>query len=459
MARTYNILIVDDEQSVVFLLKEELSELDKYEVATAYDGAEAINILQAQPFDVVLLDVKMPRLSGIEVLKYIREQHPTTIVIMLTNFADVKTAIETMKLGAYDFVSKPYVREELLATIDRALELRRLTIDNKLMEYELNRQGLAREFVGTSPAILSLIRTAQKIADSTAIVQIQGPSGTGKELVAHLIHNSSPRKNRPFVIVNCASIPDALLESELFGHEKGAFTNAYAMKQGLVEVANGGSLFLDEVGDISPMVQPKLLRFLETGEFRRVGGTNAMKVDVRIVSATNKDLQKEVEAGRFREDLLYRLNVVTIRIPPLKERKEDLPLLVEYFLKKKMKGKALKRLSDEALHVMIQYDWPGNVRELEHVIEGAVILSHDDLITVKDITLTASAEMQKANPTPLASKSADIISLEEMEKIHIERVLRQNNYNRSKTSELLGITPKTLYLKVKKYRIKTPVRN
>jgi DNA-binding NtrC family response regulator len=459
MARTYNILIVDDEQSVVFLLKEELSELDKYEVATAYDGAEAINVLQSQPFDVVLLDVKMPRLSGIEVLKYIREQHPTTIVIMLTNFADVKTAIETMKLGAYDFVSKPYVREELLATIDRALELRRLTIDNKLMEYELNRQGLAREFVGTSPAIVSLIRTAQKIADSTAIVQIQGPSGTGKELVAHLIHNASPRKNRPFVIVNCASIPDALLESELFGHEKGAFTDAYAMKQGLVEVANGGSLFLDEVGDISPMVQPKLLRFLETGEFRRVGGTNAMKVDVRIVSATNKDLQKEVEAGRFREDLLYRLNVVTIRIPPLKERKEDLPLLIEYFLKKKMKGKALKRLSDEALHVMMQYDWPGNVRELEHVIEGAVILSHDDLITAKDITLTASAEMQKAKPAPLAPEGADIISLEEMEKIHIERALRQNNYNRSKTSELLGITPKTLYLKVKKYRIKTPARN
>jgi transcriptional regulator with PAS, ATPase and Fis domain len=224
-------------------------------------------------------------------------------------------------------------------------------------------------------------------------------------------------------------------------------------------VANGGSLFLDEVGDISPMVQPKLLRFLETGEFRRVGGTNAMKVDVRIVSATNKDLQKEVEAGRFREDLLYRLNVVTIRIPPLKERKEDLPQLIEYFLKKKMKGKALKRLSDEALHVMTQYDWPGNVRELEHVIEGAVILSHDDLITAKDIALTASAEMQKANPTPLASEGANTISLEEMEKIHIERALRQNNYNRSKTSELLGITPKTLYLKVKKYRIKPPARN
>ena len=458
MARTYNILIVDDEQSVVFLLKEELSEIEKYDVTVAYDGAEAINILQSQPFDVVLLDVKMPRVSGIEVLKYIREQHPTTIVLMLTNFADVKTAIETMKLGPYDFVSKPYEREELLATIDRALELRRLTIDNKLMEYELNRQGLAREFIGKSPAIQSLIRTAQKIADSTAIVQIQGPSGTGKELIAHLIHTSSPRKNRPFVIVNCASIPDALLESELFGHEKGAFTNAYAMKQGLVEVANGGTLFLDEVGDISPMIQPKLLRFLETGEFRRVGGTNAMKVDVRIVSATNKDLQKEVEAGRFREDLLYRLNVVTLRIPPLKDRKEDIPLLIENFLGKKIKGKAQKHLSDEALQLLLQYDWPGNVREMEHVIEGAVILSHDEIITARDLTLTASAGMQKSNTVPLPQKDGEFLSLETMEKKQIELVLQKNNYNRSKTAQMLGITPKTLYIKIKRYGISTPAK-
>ncbi len=459
MARTYNILIVDDEQSVVFLLKEELSEFEKYDVTVAYDGAEAINILQSQPFDVVLLDVKMPRVSGIEVLKYIREQHPTTIVLMLTNFADVKTAIETMKLGAYDFVSKPYEREELLATIDRALELRRLTIDNKLMEYELNRQGVAREFIGNSPAIQSLIRTAKKIADSTAIVQIQGPSGTGKELIAHLIHTSSPRKNRPFVIVNCASIPDALLESELFGHEKGAFTNAYAMKQGLVEVANGGTLFLDEVGDISPMIQPKLLRFLETGEFRRVGGTNAMKVDVRIVSATNKDLQKEVEAGRFREDLLYRLNVVTLRIPPLKDRKEDIPLLIKNFLEKKIKGKAQKRLSDEALQVLLRYDWPGNVREMEHVIEGAVILSHDEIITAKDLTLTASAEMQKSSSVPILQKDGEFLSLETMEKMQIELVLQKNNYNRSKTAQMLGITPKTLYLKIKRYSINTPAKD
>ena len=459
MARTYNILIVDDEQSVVFLLKEELTELEKYNVATAYDGAEAINLLQSQPFDVVLLDVKMPRVSGIEVLKYVREQHPTTIVIMLTNFADVKTAIETMKLGAYDFVNKPYEREELLATIDRALELRRLTIDNKLMEYELNRQGLAREFIGKSTAIQDLIRTAEKVADSTAIVQIQGPSGTCKELIAHLIHTSSPRKNRPFVIVNCASIPDALLESELFGHEKGAFTNAYAMKQGLVEVANGGTLFLDEVGDISPMIQPKLLRFLETGEFRRVGGNIAMKVDVRIVSATNKDLQKEVEAGRFREDLLYRLNVVTLRIPPLRDRKEDIPLLIDYFLTRKVKGKAQKRLSNDALQTLLNYDWPGNVREMEHVIEGANLLSRDEVITARDLTLTASSALQKANVVQPQQSEGEIMSLESMEKMQIEHALKRNNYNRAKSAEVLGITPKTLYLKIKRYNIVTPAKD
>jgi len=458
MARTYNILIVDDEQSVVFLLKEELTEIEKYNIATAYDGADAINLLQSQPFDVVLLDVKMPRVSGIEVLKYIREQHPTTIVIMLTNFADVKTAIETMKLGAYDFVSKPYEREELLATIERALELRRLTIDNKLMEYELNRQGLGRQFVGKSPAIQSLLGTAQKVADSTAIVQIYGPSGTGKELIAHLIHTSSPRKNRPFVIVNCASIPDSLLESELFGHEKGAFTNAYAMKQGLVEVANGGTLFLDEVGDISPMIQPKLLRFLETGEFRRVGGTVAMKVDVRIVSATNKELQKEVEAGRFREDLLYRLNVVTIRIPPLRERKEDIPSLIEYFLNRKGKGKAQKRLSNDALQMLLNYDWPGNVREMEHVIEGAILLSHDEVITAGDITLTGPASLQKSAATAMPQGEGEVLSLERMEKMQIEHALKKYSYNRSKTADVLGITPKTLYLKIKRYGIVTPAK-
>lgn len=456
MARSYNILIVDDEPSVVFLLKEELLDLGKYSVMTALDGSEAINLLETIPFDIVLLDVKMPRISGIEVLKYIREHHPTTQVIMLTNYADVKTAIETMKLGAYDFVGKPYTREELIATLERAIELRRLTIDNELMKYELSRKGVVRELVGKSEALQAVVRMAQKVAASESIVHIHGPSGTGKELIAQLLHDQSRRKNGPFMVVNCASIPDTLLESELFGYEKGAFTNAVNMKQGLVEVANNGTLFLDEVGDISPMIQPKLLRFLETGEFRRVGGTNAMKVDVRILSATNKDLQKEVDAGRFREDLLYRLNVVTLRIPSLKDRKEDIPLLVQHFLRSKVKTRTAKTIAPEALERLMDYDWPGNVRELEHVIEGAIILSHENVIRPGDLSIGASVSSGRPAIQSDTSSNDRILSIDEMEKLHIEHALRRFNYNRGKTAEALGITPKTLYAKIKKFQIVPP---
>lgn len=454
MVRKHSILIVDDEPSVCFLLKEELSELKLYHVSTANDGVEAMNILQTQPYDVVLLDVKMPRVNGIEVLKFIGEHFPSTAVIMLSNYADVKTAIEATKLGAYDFISKPYNRDELLATVKRAVDHHRLTIDNELMKYELSRKSGRREIIAHSAVMKQVLSTAQKVAASDATVHISGPSGSGKELIAHLVHSESPRKDAPYVVVNCASIPDALLESELFGHEKGAFTNAYQMKQGLVEVANMGTLFLDEIGDISPSIQPKLLRFLETGEFRRVGGTTAMRVDIRIISATNKDLNEEVKAGRFREDLLYRLNVVTLQIPPLKERREDIPFLVEHFLTAKQKTKIPKKISDDALHLLMQYDWPGNIRELEHALEGAVILSQQNEIVVKDFLLTPS--QNPASAVHATAKSSEVLSLEEVEKIHIEHALKKFKFNRAKTSEALGVTPKTLYLKIKRYNIITP---
>jgi two-component system response regulator AtoC len=455
MVRNNTILIVDDEPSVCFLLKEELSEQKKFEVFTADDGVAGINALQQRPFDVVLLDVKMPRVDGMEVLKFINEHYPSTHVIMLSNYADVKTAIEATKLGAYDFVSKPYNRDELLATVNRAIEHRRLAIDNELMKYELSRKTGEKEIIARSPAMILLLATAKRIASSDSIVHIHGASGSGKELIAHLVHSESLRKERPFVIVNCASLPDNLLESELFGHEKGAFTNAHQMKQGLVEVANGGSLFLDEVGDISPIVQPKLLRFLETGEFRRVGGTTSMQVDVRIISATNKDLQAEVQAGRFREDLLYRLNVVTLRIPPLKERKEDIPLLVEYFLKRKMKGKSIKKIHDNAFQALLAYDWPGNIRELEHAIEGAMLLSHNDVITAADFILTQN---KITSATKLFERDdSSVLTIDELERIHIEQSLKKFNFSRSKTANALGITQKTLYLKIKRYKI--PIEN
>ncbi len=455
MAKKYRILVVDDEESITFLLKTELEELSEFDVEVALNGTEAINLIQTTIYDIVLLDIKMPRVSGIDVLKHITVHSPTTQVIMLTNVVDFKTAIETIKLGAYDFVSKPYDAQQLIATVRRATERRQLVIDKEVMKRELNRISGASDLVGESAVFRNAVENARKVANSEAFVLIQGASGTGKELIAHLLHNESPRRERPFVAVNCASIPDQLLETELFGHEKGAFTNAYAAKQGLVEVADGGTLFLDEVGDISQPTQAKLLRFLETGEFRRVGGTNSMKVDVRVVSASNKDLPKEVHAGRFREDLLYRLNVVSIKLPSLKDRKEDIPLLVDHFLKRKSKSKP-KTVNAEAMKILERYDWPGNVRELEHVIEGAVILSHDDTIEARDLWINPSLSGQAAPPGSSSSpvEQIGILSLEEVERLHIEVALKHHQWNRIKTAQGLGITPKTLYLKIKKYGIK-----
>jgi len=462
MPKKYRLLVVDDEDSITFLLQTEFEELTDYEVDVAQNGTEAINLIQSHLYDVVLLDIKMPRVGGIEVLKFIKEHSPSTQVIMLTNVVDMKTAFETVKLGAYDFISKPYETQQLLATVKRAIERRRFMIETEIMKNELQRVGGSTVLIGQSKAIQELIRNVRKVAPSDAFVLIQGASGTGKELVAHMLHQEGSRRDRPFVAMNCASIPDALLESELFGHEKGSFTNAYTTKQGLVEVANGGTLFLDEVGDISPATQPKLLRFLETGEFRRVGGTAAMMVDLRIVSATNKDIQAEMASGRFREDLLYRLNIVTIKVPPLKDRKEDIPLLVEHFLNRKSK---MKKMSAAALKVLIDYDWPGNIRELEHVIEGAAVLSQNDTIEPGDLWVStalsaSSPEVYQASQSSIAPTNGTISgepqSLEDLERVHIEKVLNHHSFNRVKSAETLGITPKTLYLKIKKYGIKTP---
>lgn len=456
MAQTHQILIVDDEESITFLLKTELEEVPAYRVDAALNGSDAINLIQSKIYDVVLLDIKMPRVSGMEVLEFVRDHSPTTQVVMLTNVIDIKTAIETVKLGAYDFVSKPYERDQLLATVKRAVEKRHLMIETEVMKNELTRIGLLGDLVGESAPLKDVIENARKVAASEAFVLIQGASGTGKELMAHLIHQKSTRRDHPFVAVNCASIPDQLLESELFGHEKGSFTNAYTMKQGLVEVADKGTLFLDEVGDISTIVQPKLLRFLETGEFRRVGGTASMKVDVRVISATNKDLRSEVQAGRFREDLLYRLNVMTIRIPPLRDRREDIPALVEHFLRRKSKTN-MKRISADTMRLLMSHDWPGNVRELEHVIEGATVLCQGDTIEPKDLWMnTAFMSSPSISESGLPSRNGhnDLMSLEELEKIHIEKVLKLNAWNRVQTARVLGITPKTLYLKIKRYGLK-----
>ena len=452
MPKKYHLLVVDDEEPLRHLLEGELSDADEFDVDVAADGGEAINLIQARVYDVILLDIRMPRVSGIEVLKFVQEYSPATQVIILTNYADIKTAIQTIKLGAYDFLAKPYDIEEIFNTIHRAIERRQLSIDNKLMKSELSRKAGSNELIGGSAAFQQLVENATRFAESDSFVLIQGASGTGKELIAGLIHRRSMRNNRPFVAVNCASIPDALLESELFGHEKGAFTNAFSTKEGLVEVANGGTLFLDEVGDISPAIQPKLLRFLETGEFRRVGGTNLLSVDVRVVSATNKDLREEVAAGRFREDLLYRLNVVSLRVPSLSERADDIPLLVEYFLSRKAKSKHVKSLAPGVLQLLQGHTWPGNVRELEHVIEGAILLSSGDVIEEKDLMMHIHRQDElPAAAVPAAVPPSSALSLDALERQHIERVLREHGFNRARTAESLGISKKTLYLKIKRY--------
>jgi two-component system response regulator AtoC len=448
MSKRYHILIVDDEESITYLLKTEFEDRSEFDVEVALNGADAINLIQSHTYDVALLDVKMPRVTGIDVLRFVNEHSPTTQVIMLTNIVDVKTAIETVKLGAYDFVSKPYDTDQLMATVYRALEHRQLIIQKEVNEYVRT-----YEIVGESRIFTEAVQNAKKIAASETFVLIEGESGTGKELFAQLIHRHSSRKDQPFVAVNCAAMPDQLLESELFGHEKGSFTSAVSAKQGLVEVADRGTLFLDEVGDISLMTQPKLLRFLETGEFRRVGGTATRKVDVRVISASNKDLPEEVRAGRFRGDLLFRLNVVSLRLPRLSERKEDIPELIRCFIGRKSKT---KRISPEALELLMNYDWPGNVRELEHVIEGALVMSQAEEIQPADFRLNVGVRPQlpTVQVQPPSQNDDGLLSLEDLEKIQIEKILRHNKGDRMRSAEMLGISKKTLYLKIKKYGIR-----
>ncbi len=443
------ILAVDDEEAFREVISTLLSE-EGYPITTASDGIEAINLLQQNLYDVILLDIRMPKVDGVEVLKYIREHMPDAQVIMLTGVAELKLAVECMKLGAYDFIAKPHSTPELLTTVDRAFEKKQLLIENRMMKDELSRVAGPSDIIGKSNALKEVIRIAGRVAPTESTVLVQGGSGTGKELLAHFIFKNSNRKEKQFVIVNCASIPDTLIESELFGHEKGAFTDAHQQKQGLVELANGGTLFLDEVGDISPIIQPKLLRFIQSGEFRRVGGNSTLRSDARIISATNKDLREEVKGGRFREDLLYRLNVITITIPPLRERKDDIPDIVLFFLQSKMRSKTKKTISDEAMGLLERYDWPGNIRELENVIERAAILSHGTVIEPADLSLGPSESAEK-NQSEIIGTS---VSLEHIQRLHIEGVLKAQNWNKTSAAKLLDISLKTLYTKIQQYGLK-----
>ena len=447
-----SVLIVDDEEAFRYMLSALLTNAG-FAVETAVDGVAAINAVQTKLYDVVLCDVKMPKVDGVELLRFVKANFPAIEVVMLTGMSDVKIAVECMRLGAYDYITKPTSADELLGTIQRALERRQLLIDNLVMRGTIDRLKGPFEMVGESEVFRKVLEIAAKVAPTESTVLIQGASGTGKELIAQYVYQQSGRSAEPFVTLNCASIPDTLIESELFGHEKGAFTDARSMKQGIVEIANNGTLFLDEIGDISPIVQPKILRFIQSGEFRRVGGNTTLKADCRILSATNKNLAELVKEAKFRGDLLYRLNVITIDVPSLQARKDDIPLLVASFLEHRMKSRIKKKITPEALAILGEYDWPGNIRELENVIERATILCRDDTIRPEDLSLPNAPAALSGGPAG-EGKIGTPIPIKEIERIHIEGVLKNMRGNKAESAKVLGISLKTLYTKLQQYQIK-----
>ncbi len=451
------ILVVDDEANYVTVMQALLEEAN-YEALTALSGAEALKVAAQSDLDAVLTDMKMPKMSGIELLDELKRLYPDIPVIIMTAFGTVEKAVQAMKKGAFDYILKPFKNEEILVTIAKALEHRHLLLKNRLLSQDLERKYGFPNIVGESKAIQEILALVKRVAGSKATVMISGESGTGKELIARAIHQLSPRANKTFISVNCAALTETLLESELFGHERGAFTHAVAMRKGRFELADGGTLFLDEVAEMSPALQIKLLRVLQEMEFERVGGTRTIKVDVRVVAATNKELKEEVEAGRFREDLYYRLNVVHLGIPPLRQRPEDIPLLAVHFIKKyaveNVRGEV--RLNPEALKLLIQYGWPGNVRELENVMERAVILCGDKVITPNDLPgeLAASRTEPKVDIDlfiPLTKPLPE--ALEQIEEQMIRRALDASGQVQVRAAEMLGITKSLLQYKLKKYHL------
>lgn len=440
------VLIVDDEESALSALKHIIT-LEGYEVDVAKSGEEALKKVKEQEYGVVLTDQRMPGISGLELLKAVKEMTPQTEVVMMTAFGTIDLAVEAIKEGAYDFVTKPIRRPLVVRSVGRAMEKYRLTMENLSLRERIRKlEGGGPLIIGNSPAIRKVLDVIRQVADSTATVLIQGESGTGKELVARAVHYMGRRANRPFVAINCAAIPETLLESELFGHEKGAFTGAITRREGKFKQADKGTLFLDEVAEMSPVVQAKVLRVLQEGEFQRLGGSENIKVDVRIVASTNKDLYEEVKAGRVREDLYYRLKVITINLPPLRDRREDIPLLVQYFIAKyaEKNHKNVVGISRDAMDMLMDYEWPGNVRELEHTIEHAVVLSRGEIIQADDLPELIERERKFRRYLTIQLGTP----LDQIEQKVIEETLRMTKGNKKLAAELLGIATRTIYRKL-----------
>jgi len=440
------VLVVDDDQAVREALGRTLEKLG-FDVVVAADGQDGLERLREGGVHILLADLKMPKLSGQELLKAAKAIAPDVEVIVITGHGTVEDAVEAMKGGAYDFITKPFKRVQLEKTIKKAAEKQALVLQNRALQRRLDALQEAGKIIGSSPAMLRTLDLVNQVAPSTATVLIQGESGTGKELIANAIHHGSARRDRPFIKVNCAALPETLLESEVFGYERGAFTGAVARKEGRFELADGGTLFMDEIGDLSPATQAKLLRVLQEGEFERLGGTRTLKVDVRLVAATNADLTALVREKRFREDLFYRLNVITIQIPPLRERREDIPLLAQHFLRRfaAKNAKAISGFTEEALDLLQTYAWPGNVRELENVIERAVVLSRSSMISPADFPETLVGSEQAARHLVISIGTP----LEDVEDRLIEETLRYTKGDKTIAAKLLGIATRTIYRRLK----------
>lgn len=454
------ILVVDDEQSLRDVLSIMLKRAG-YAVTSARDGEEAIELLNREIFDLVITDLRMPKIDGMEVLKAVKSASPETVVLIITAFATADSAVEAMKQGAYDYLTKPFQVDEVQLIIRNALEKRRLTTENMLLKREMASQSSFAQLVGQSEAMQKVFDIVRKVADSKSNVLICGESGTGKELVARAIHYNSARSTLPFVAVNCSAVPETLLESELFGHMKGSFTGAISNKAGLFEIANGGTIFLDEIGDTTPTIQVKLLRVIQEREFRRVGGNQDIKVDVRVVAATNKDLEKAVAEGSFREDLYYRLDVIPIRLPPLRMRTGDIPLLVDHFLERFSKegGKPKPVINPEAMHVLLEHEWRGNVRELENLIERIVAFSTEGLVTEADVRgwlhRPSTQSQQPAMPMDLTDEGLDLEGLiNGIEKGLLLKALERSKWVKRKAARMLRLNTRSFRYRLEKYAIK-----
>ncbi|MGB9698608.1 MAG: sigma-54-dependent transcriptional regulator [Thermodesulfobacteriota bacterium] len=445
------ILIVDDEQ----IIRDSFSRVllkEGFGVETVASGRLALEKIAQEPFDLVLLDLKMPGLDGLETLREIKARDPDLICIMITGYPTIESAVKAVKMGAYDYLTKPCNPDELRMVVARAAERRRFFFENERLRRRLDGRLIFEPLVGESKAMQRVLEIINKVAPSDSTVLITGESGTGKELVAQAIHQLSPRRDKEFVPVDCHALVETLLESELFGHVKGAFTGAVRNKHGLLELANGGTFFFDEIGNLTLNTQAKLLRVIQEREFKPVGGTQRIKVDVRLIAATNQNLREAIVQKTFREDLFYRLSVVPIHIPPLRDRKEDIPVLVAHFIKRfnRQRKKAITGITPAALEMLLKYNWPGNVRELENAIERAMILEEGKEITPQSLIGFFSAPLAEPPSPPLPQK---LVSLKDVEKEHIAFVLKETGGHKSEAARILGIDRKTLYQKVQKYQL------